>query len=92
MQHLLRFKDTAQARFQSRPDAVQIVLKCKMTVDSLDDPLPDLDAYAASALAWWDRMAASRPARTSEERFAELAIERLRKQSVWGKILRGDTQ
>jgi hypothetical protein len=92
---------TARARILARPEAVQLVLRAKITKDSIDDPAPDFEKYGVAALFWWDSIMVQMRAvwrdsyeepDPSESEVAERIIAGLRKQPVWGKILRGAAQ
>ncbi|HZL57985.1 MAG TPA: hypothetical protein VFC21_12925 [Bryobacteraceae bacterium] len=82
--------NTALDRIRCRPSQVQAILQCKMTVDSLEDREPDFEAYARRALDWWEETRRLFP--EPEEVLAALVIDRLRKKTTWGGILRGKPQ
>lgn len=84
---------------RSKPPAVIQMIHCLMTRESLDlpDELDDskFELLACGALSTWDEIYAEAcglaPEPVTEEQLAELLIDRLRKQEVWGKILRGNS-
>lgn len=84
---------------RSKPPVVSQMIHCLMTRASLDLPgEPDeakFERLACDALTSWDEIYAEAcalaPEPVTEEQLAELMIARLRKQEVWGKILRGNS-
>jgi hypothetical protein len=85
---------TVKDEILSRPVAVQIVIKAHITKASLDDEAPDYERYGADALAWWDAIVSDYRASdpdAGEAAIADRVIELLRKQDVWGRILREGT-
>ena len=89
---------TIRERILSKPPEVQIVLKAKMTKLRIDEGSPDCphETYAEEALAWWDTVCRDLGVNMQDEDDeAALAIQitqGLRRQKVWGKILREGTQ
>lgn len=81
---------TARQRIRAKPPAVQVVLKAYIVKLSIDDVEPDWPGYAERALLWWEELKPMFMAGgMGETAAAELVIAGLRKQDVWGKILRG---
>jgi len=85
---------TARELILAKSPQVQEVLKILMTRISIDQggDLKTLEQLAPEALEWWDQIVAdaSRVGAIAEEELAAMIIERVRKQEVWGKILRGN--
>jgi len=80
---------TARDRARTLPEDVQILIKAHMTKMSLGDQNPDLEAYCARALEWWDEVRKDLGEVGWDERTAaRKMIDRLRTTPVWGKILR----
>ena len=87
-------QETVKEQILAKPEAVQVVIKAHVTKASLNDETPDYDRYGADALSWWDAVVkqwrVSDPD-ASEAIIAGHVVERLRKQDVWGRILRAQT-
>jgi hypothetical protein len=91
---------TVKAQIQSRPGPVQVVLQAFMVSASVKDGChlstdADFERYGAAAIRQWDEFVAT--CREAEPALAECAlaesvVDGLRKQEVWGKILRGCAQ
>jgi hypothetical protein len=91
---------TAREQILAKPGSVQVVIKAKITKDAIEDPTPDWEKRALAALEWWGGIMAGvrmlfraegiDNAEPDEARIAEWLVEGIRKQEVWGKILRGD--
>jgi hypothetical protein len=77
----------------AKPGAVRVVVHAWMTKDSLEDPGADYETLAFRALAAWERIVSEGKeieAGYTEIELAECIVAGLRKQDVWGKILRGN--
>lgn len=86
---------TARERIRAKPETVQVVLKVMVTRASLHDPEPDFEQLTNAALLCWEVLVADYRKENgpiSEAALAEQIVDRLRKQDVWGKILRGNAQ
>jgi hypothetical protein len=82
---------TVRDAILARPDAVQIVIKAKITKSSIDDDSPDYDRYGIEALDWWEQVVKDwrvADPDADESSIADRVIQRLRGQDVWGRILR----
>lgn len=87
---------TNRERVLMKPSLVRVVIKAKITKDSLDNPDPDFEYHAGQALVWWNGIGSglhdlnfSRvDNRTTEEKIAEQLIARLLTREPWDKILR----
>jgi len=86
---------TVAERILAKPGPVIDVIRAYMTKASLRDEHPNWEAYGAKALEWWEETfafccsgIAPAPEIFTEEMIAVLILERLRKQEVFGRILR----
>lgn len=84
--------DTAhRMKILSKPEMVQVVLKVRMTADSIRDDNPDFELYASRALDWWKAVMESPIAKKAGENvIAQRLIAEYRKDAFFGKMLRGD--
>ncbi len=85
---------SARERLRSKRGAVGLLLDAYMAKQGMDDLNPDWELYAARALDWWtDVVVALRPADLgiTEGYIADVLIEKLRHQEVWGRLLKEET-
>ena len=88
---------TARQQIQLKPRPVQEMLKIWMVVADVKEHIHPLstdeqmERAAYAALDWWRGvyLEATELIPSTEEALAEELIARIRKQEVWGKILRG---
>ena len=80
-------------RILAKPGYVQTVIRALMVKAALEDSSPNWDEYGEAALADWNEniYPAAAELGMSEEEAGQEILTRLRKQDVWGKILRGDS-
>ena len=89
---------TAREEIRAKPPEIQTVIQVYMTVKLLENDHPTDAEYETAgriALDWWQGLIAryletAMLVHVTEIDIAKEIIERLRKQDVWGRILRGD--
>ena len=83
---------TAKQSILLKPTLAQRIIRARMTKLSIDDPSPDWEAYGSQALQWWDEthqeFEAEAKQPISETQLAEKIIEKLKDDTLWGKLLR----
>jgi hypothetical protein len=91
-------------RILAKPETVQVVIKALMVKASISAGRDkggrewsdaDLELYGGTALRQWNQVVSKCrkfDSSVNESHLAETVVDGMRKQQVWGKILRGNAQ